>query len=121
MEIGKYFIVEKVTITKANELLQFEVKLPGTAKRVIGYQITASKSDDSKVVASVGIAFNGSRENTINRDLIQRSPNTIRRRYVNLTQNQVILQNSYVQGFVEDMGVVDPEYTVKIYFYISEN
>ena len=117
----RFIVVKTVTITSANELQQFEVKLPGTAKRVIGYQITASKSNATQVAATVGVAFNGSRENTLNRDLIQRTPVSRRRRIDMLSQNQIILKNSYVQGFVEDLGVLTPTYTVKIYFWISEN
>jgi len=116
-----YFLLKEVKINKANELVQFETKFSGEAKRVIGYFLSATKSNDKLALATVGISFNGGRENTINQDLIVRNPVNIRRRTQPLCQNQIILQNSYVKGFIEDKGVAAVPYTVKIYFHLSRN
>jgi len=116
-----FFLIKEVEISKSKELVAFETKLPGEAKRVIGYFISATKSDEERAVAEIGVSFNGGRENTINRELVVRnSVNHCRRKYL-LHQNQGVLQNSYVKGFVEDKGVVDAPYQVKIYFHLSRN
>lgn len=118
----KYFILKEVEIPSANSVVQFETKLPGDAKRVIGYQITATNNHSvTKALATIGVSFNGGRENTIDRELIQRNPSSnVRRRVLPLTQNQFILQNSYVKGYVEDHGEADTyPYDVKIYFQLS--
>jgi hypothetical protein len=116
-----FFLVKEVLIAKPNALVAFETKLPGEAKRVIGYLASATKSDDKLSIAEIGISFNGGRENTINRELIVHDASTICRRDFPLSQNQKLLQNAYVKGFVEDRGVVQPPYSVKIYFHLSRN
>ncbi len=116
-----YFIIKEVEISKQGQVVQFETKLPASAKNLIGYQISATKHHDTKALATVGISFNGARQNTINKELIVRSPVNIRRRTEALGQNMELLQNSYAKGFVEDLGIVALPYTVKIYFKLSQN
>lgn len=116
-----FFVLKTVEIKTAGELKLFELKLPGSAKYCIGYQISATKHHDNLSIAKVGITFNGGRENTIVNDLIVRNPVNIRRRRTPLSQHQKLLQNAYVQGFVEDKGVVALPYTIKIYFHLKRN
>jgi len=118
LKTDSFFLVE-VEVTKAKEFVSFETKLPGFAKSLKGYQISANKSHESKALAIVGISFNGARENTINQELINRNPSTIRRRQRVLSQNMQILPNAYAKGFIEDLGVVQPPYLLKLYFNLS--
>lgn len=113
-----FFVIETVTISSANQLKEFEVKLPGNAKRIIGYKVTANKIN-ATAIAQVSISFNGARENTINCDVIVHTPATMGRRSLPLKQNLKLLNNSYAKGFVEDLGVQAPSYKVKIYFHLS--
>jgi len=119
MRKTNFFIVHKVEITHPGQLHPFELKFPGDVKWCIGYQISANKHHESLSLATVGISFNGARENTINRELFVHNPAAIRRRQIMLSQKQHILQNSFVKGYVEDKGVVPAPYTVKIYFHLS--
>jgi len=114
-----FFILKTVSIATANELVEFETKLPGNATHLIGYKVSANTLHATKAFAQVGISFNGSRENTINEDLIVTSPANQGRRSLLLKQKQKLLQNAYAKGFVEDLGVVSVPYTVKIYFHLK--
>lgn len=116
-----FFVLKTVEVTSAGELKSFELKLPGSAKYCIGYQIAATKHDDKLSLAKVGVSFNGGRENTIITDLIVRNPSNIRRRTKLLHQHQKLLQNSYVEGFIEDRNVASVPYTIKIYFHLKRN
>ena len=116
-----YFFLKQVEIGKQGEIVQFETKLPARAKRLVGYQVSASKYHSIKALAMVGISFNGARENTINNELIVSNPSNLKRRTELLEQNMKLLQNSYAKGFVEDLSVVEVPYTVKIYFKLSQN
>ncbi|MFK5855783.1 MAG: hypothetical protein QM503_06605 [Bacteroidota bacterium] len=116
-----YFILEHIDISKQGQIVQFETKLPARAKRLVGYQISSNKHHSTKAIATVGISFNGARQNTINNELINRDPSTIKRRTESLGQNMILLQNSYAKGFVEDLAVVAVPYTVKIYFMLSQS
>ncbi len=116
-----YFILKTVEVTKAGQIVQFETKMPGDAKTLAGYQLSATKSHDTKALAIVGISFNGARQNTINQELFNRNPANIRRRATALSQNMPLLPNAYTKGFVEDLGVAAIPYTVKIYFKLSTN
>ena len=116
-----YFILKTVEVTKAGQIVQFETKMPGDAKTLVGYQISATKSHDTKALAIVGISFNGARQNTINQELFNRNPANIRRRATALSQNMPLLPNAYTKGFVEDLNVAAVPYTVKFYFKLSTN
>ncbi len=114
-----FFVLKTVKITSVGELKSFELKLPGSAKYLIGYQISATEHDDKLSLAKVGVSFNGGRENTITTDLIVRNPSNLRRRTKLLHQHQKLLQNAYVEGFVEDRNVANVPYTIKIYFHLK--
>jgi len=116
-----FFVLKTVDIKTAGELKSFELKLPGSAKYCIGYQISATQHHDTLAIAKVGVSFNGGREDTIINDLLVRNPSNIRRRRIPLLQNIKLLQNAYVQGYVEDKGVVGLPYTIKIYFHLKRN
>ncbi len=116
-----FFVLKTVDIKTAGELKSFELKLPGSAKYCIGYQLSATKHHDTLAIAKVGVSFNGGRENTITNDLIVRNPTNIRRRRIPLAQDLKLLQNAYVQGYIEDKGAIQPPYTVKIYFHLKRN
>ena len=113
-----FFIVKEVEVTSAGQLVPFEFKLPGNVKYCIGYQISATTHHSTKSLATVGISFNGARENSITKELIVRNPAGIRRRQLSLTQKQRILQNSYIKGYVEDNNTASVPYTVKIYLHL---
>jgi len=113
-----YFIIESVTITQSGNLQQFEIKLPGNIKHVIGYHIGATVSHATKPLAQVGITFNG-RENTIEQLLVVHNTTQRRRRHI-LSQYQNILTNGYHAGYVEDLGnSATYPYTAKIYLHVS--
>jgi len=116
-----YFFLKQVEIGKQGEIVQFETKLPARAKRLVAYQVSASKYHDTKALAMVGISFNGARENTINNELIVGNPSNLKHRTELMGQNMILLQNSYAKGFVEDLSVVEVPYTVNIYFKLSQN
>jgi len=113
-----FFIVKEVEVTSAGKLVPFEFKLPGNVKYCIGYQLSANRHHDAKSLATVGISFNGARENSITKELIVRNPVSIRRRQIPLLQRQRILKNAYIKGYVEDNGVVTAPYKVKIYLHL---
>lgn len=118
--MDRFFIVKEIEIKQRFELTPFETKLPGNANRVTGYHISASKGNGQLAIAEVGISFNGARENTINTDVIINDRAALKRRVWPLTQNQLLIRNSYVKGYVEDKGIVETPYVVKIYFELNK-
>lgn len=112
-----YFIIKEVLVDQANALVEFEHKLSGNATHLIGYKVTANKTN-LKAIATVGISFNGARENTINTDLIMSSSASQGRRSLLLSQKMLLIPNSYIKGYVEDLGLEAP-YRVKIYFHLA--
>lgn len=119
--MDRFFIIKEVEVKHKNELVPFETKLPGNANRVTGYHIGATKGKEHLAIAEVGISFNGARENTINQDVIISNRATRKRRVWPLKQNQLLIRNSYVKGYVEDKGIVEPPYRLKIYFELNKN
>lgn len=114
-----YFIIQEVAITAPGELKDFEVKLPGNITHVIGFHLGATIAHATKPIATVGISFNGGRENTIDQDIIVHNTTKRRRRHI-LTQRQNILDNSYHFGYVKDLSnAASYPYTAKIYLQVT--
>ncbi len=118
--MDRFFIVKEIEVKHCKELVPFETKLPGDANRVTGYYISATKGDEHRAIAEVGISFNGARENTINTDVIINNRASVKRKNLPLSQNQLLIRNSYVKGYAEDKGVADTPYLIKIYFELNK-
>ncbi len=119
MQKPDYFIIQEVSVSAPDQLRDFEIKLPGNISHVIGYHLGATISHASKPLATVGISFNGGRENTIDQDVVVHNTTRRRRRHI-LSQYQQIVKNSYHTGYVKDLGnAASYPYSVKIYLHVT--
>ncbi len=104
-----------VSITQAGEIKEFSTKLPGNCAYVTALGLTAGEYNATQALANVSITFNSGLHNTINRQLMCESPDTVKRNGM-LPLGQKVVRNSWIKGYVEDLSIATAyPLTVKIY------
>jgi len=117
----KFEIIE-IPVIGNDGIFKFRHKAKGTM--CTGIDLDVSKVHASLAIAQVGITFNNQKDQIMN-FLAQNKTNDNRS---NRTQsiNQKIEQNSFITGYVHDLGVFkvgqnDLNYTIRIILKMTEN
>ncbi len=113
------FIVKPVTVTEANEVINFTFKLAKKAALCTGVSATANSTSATKQMAEMCIAF-ADKANPLNIP-VENGLIAGHKKYGQVPVHQVLALNSNVQGHVNDLGNSGKyPYTVKIYFKVKD-
>jgi len=116
----KFLHFTSVSIPASGDIVSFQDKLPGKARKVISMIFSANAHHNTKALCNVGLTFNGGRNQEINQAIKEKDTGP-------QTKSHPILvfvsleQNANVTGYIEDFGNASAyPYTVKVYYELID-